>query len=129
MIRKFPRALLNTRWRIACRLLCQSSRIYPRSLRRCLSSMGPNRASRERLPPIACWRDGWQNAASGSFNCSIAAGIQHLHLPKQIVGQSRDTDQPSAALIADSEAAGFAQRHADRLGRRGSGGQCIARVS
>jgi hypothetical protein len=26
---------------------------------------------------------------------------QHTHLPKQIVGQCRDTDQPSAALVAD----------------------------
>src|SRR6476469_5189806 len=26
---------------------------------------------------------------------------QHVHLPQQITGQSRDTDQPSAALVAD----------------------------
>jgi len=32
---------------------------------------------------------------------------QHLHLPKQIMGQSRDTDQPSAALIADLKQRGL----------------------
>jgi len=32
---------------------------------------------------------------------------QHLHLPKQITGQSSDTDQPSAALIADLKQRGL----------------------
>jgi hypothetical protein len=32
---------------------------------------------------------------------------QHLHLPKQIAGQSKDTDQPSAALIADLKQRGL----------------------
>jgi hypothetical protein len=32
---------------------------------------------------------------------------QHLHLPKQIAGQCRDTDQPSAALILDLKARGL----------------------
>jgi hypothetical protein len=32
---------------------------------------------------------------------------QHTSLPKQIVGQCRDTDQPSAALIADLEQRGL----------------------
>lgn len=32
---------------------------------------------------------------------------QHNHLPKQIVGQARDTDQPSAALITDLKQRGL----------------------
>jgi hypothetical protein len=32
---------------------------------------------------------------------------QHTHLPKQIAGQCRDTDQPSAALIADLKQRGM----------------------
>jgi hypothetical protein len=32
---------------------------------------------------------------------------QHLHLPKQIVGQCRDVDQPAAALIADLKQRGL----------------------
>ena len=32
---------------------------------------------------------------------------QHLHLPKQIAGQSRDTDQPSAALVSDLKQRGL----------------------
>jgi len=32
---------------------------------------------------------------------------QHTNLPKQIVGQSRDTDQPSAALITDLKQRGL----------------------
>jgi hypothetical protein len=32
---------------------------------------------------------------------------QHTHLPKQIVGQCRDTDQPSAALLLDLEQRGL----------------------
>lgn len=32
---------------------------------------------------------------------------QHLHLPKQIAGQCRDTDQPSAALIQDLKQRGL----------------------
>ena len=32
---------------------------------------------------------------------------QHVHLPKQITGQSRDTDQPSAALVADLQQRGL----------------------
>jgi hypothetical protein len=32
---------------------------------------------------------------------------QHTHLPKQIAGQCRDTDQPSAALIADLKQRGL----------------------
>jgi hypothetical protein len=32
---------------------------------------------------------------------------QHTHLPKQIVGQCRDTDQPSAALVADLKQRGM----------------------
>ncbi len=43
---------------------------------------------------------------------------QHTHLPSQIAGQCRDTDQPSAALVARPQAARPAGRHADRLGRR-----------
>ena len=43
---------------------------------------------------------------------------QHTHLPNQIAGQCRDTDQASAALVADLEAARAAGRHAGRLGRR-----------
>ena len=43
---------------------------------------------------------------------------QHTHLPTQIAGQCRDTDQPSAALVADLQAARPAGRYARRLGRR-----------
>jgi arylsulfatase A-like enzyme len=32
---------------------------------------------------------------------------QHLHLPKQIAGQCRDTDQPTAALLKDLEQRGL----------------------
>src|SRR5262249_34743386 len=32
---------------------------------------------------------------------------QHTHLPKQIAGQCRDTDRPSAALVADPEQRGL----------------------
>ncbi len=32
---------------------------------------------------------------------------QHTHLPKQILGQCRDTDQPSAALVADLKQRGM----------------------
>jgi uncharacterized protein (DUF1501 family) len=32
---------------------------------------------------------------------------QHTHLPKQIVGQCRDTDQPTAALLTDLEQRGL----------------------
>ena len=43
---------------------------------------------------------------------------QHTHLPKQIAGQCRDTDQASAALITRPQAARAARRDAGRLGRR-----------
>ena len=43
---------------------------------------------------------------------------QHTHLPKQIAGQCRDTDQPSAALVTRPQAARAARRHPGRLGRR-----------
>ena len=43
---------------------------------------------------------------------------QHAKLPAQIVGQCRDTDQASAALITDLKARGLLGRHAGRLGRR-----------
>ena len=32
---------------------------------------------------------------------------QHNHLPKQIIGQSRDTDQPCAALVQDLKQRGL----------------------
>ena len=43
---------------------------------------------------------------------------QHTHLPTQIAGQCRDTDQASAALVTDLKAARPARRHAGHLGRR-----------
>ena len=69
--------------------------------------MAPTRASRARLPQTAFWRAGWPNAACASFSCSIAAGISTTDCPKQIAGQCRDTDQPTAALIQDLKERGL----------------------
>ena len=42
---------------------------------------------------------------------------QHNRCPKQIAGQCRDTDQPTAALIQDLKERGLLRRHAGHLGR------------
>ena len=43
---------------------------------------------------------------------------QHTHLPKQIAGQCRDTDQAVGGPGRGPQAARAARRHAGRLGRR-----------
>ena len=65
------------------------------------------RRSRARSPPTACSPAGWPSAACGSSSSSTAAGTSTPNLPKQIAGQCRDTDQPSAALIADLKQRGL----------------------
>ena len=65
------------------------------------------RASRARSPPTACWPGGWPSAACASSSSSTAAGTSTRNLPKQIAGQCRDTDQPSAALVTDLKQRGL----------------------
>ena len=65
------------------------------------------RASPGRSPPTACWPAGWPSAACGSSSSSTAAGTSTPTCPKQIAGQCRDTDQPSAALITDLKQRGL----------------------
>ena len=78
-----------------------------RAGRRSWSGTAPTRASRARLPQIAFWRAAWRNAACVSSSCSIAAGTSTTRCPKQIAGQCRDTDQPTAALIQDLKERGL----------------------
>ena len=66
-----------------------------------------SRASPAPSRRTACWRGGWPSAESASSSSSIAAGISTTTLPKQIVGQCRDTDQASAALVTDLKQRGL----------------------
>src|SRR5437588_481784 len=55
--RKLPRALLPTRWRIACRAARRNSSTWRAKRKRRSTSTVPNRA-RRRSPTIACWLGG-----------------------------------------------------------------------
>ena len=66
----------------------------------------------------ACWPGGWSSAACGSCSSIHRGWDQHGNLPKQIRGQCKDMDQPTAALVKDLQAARPAGRHAGHLGRR-----------
>ncbi len=117
-IPKSSRASPSTRWRIACKARSPSwstSRESPSGSSTCTV---PNR----------------ERPGTFAANCLLARRLaergvrfiqlfhrgwdQHTHLPSQIAGQCRDTDQPSAALVRDLEAARAARRHAGCLGRR-----------
>ena len=64
-------------------------------------------ASPGRSRPIACWRGVSPSVAFVSFSSSTEVGTNITALPKQIVGQCRDTDQASAALIIDLKQRGL----------------------
>jgi uncharacterized protein (DUF1501 family) len=62
------------------------------------------------LPPIACWRGGWQSAGCGSSSCTTAPGTttlyhrawdHHSGIETNLPIAARETDQASAALVQD----------------------------
>ena len=90
-----------------------------------MQSSVPELIDLSKEPPHVFERYGPESRRPGSYaaNCLLARRLaergvrfiqlfhrgwdQHNHLPKQIVGQCRDTDQASAALVADLEERGL----------------------
>ena len=109
------------KWRSACSWKPATPWISTASRKRCWTAMAPSRA-RPAMPTTAWWRAGWPSAACASSSFIIGAGIPTARptdegLNVGLVKQCKETDQPTAALLADLKAQRPAGRYAGGLGR------------